>query len=134
MFNGVNTITGYDTEMDAFGTLRLRAGYALGRTLVFASGGLAAGRIENRFSLTLPELGYASPDWSEEGLRWGYAVGAGVEREVAEALSVRVELLHYDLRDTTVYASDPTTFPGQTIAYEFSNSGQIARIGIVKRF
>lgn len=133
MFNGVNTVTGYGTELDGLATLRLRAGYATGNTLLYATGGLAAGRVENRFSLELSELGYAS-DWSASDTRFGYVVGAGIEHKVSARLSVKAEILGYDLRDTTVQAADPVTFPGQSIDYKFDNAGAIGRIGLNFRF
>ena len=58
IFNGVNTITGYGTELDTLATARLKAGYASGETLFYVTGGLAAGRVKNSFSLELTELGY----------------------------------------------------------------------------
>lgn len=133
-FTGVNTVTGYDSVLDNLATARLRAGYAIGETLLYATGGLAAGRVENRFSLELTELGYTSPDWSTSGTRFGYVVGAGIERNVSRQISVKAEILHYDLANVTVHASDPVTFPGQTIDYRFDNAGTIGRIGLNFRF
>lgn len=130
IFNGVNTITGYETELGGLGTARLRLGYAIGETLVYGTGGVALGGVENRFSLALPELGYSSPDWSEDALRFGYVIGGGIERQVSEAMRVRAEVLHYDLENATVDAADPISFPGQTISYEFDNSGVIGRLGV----
>ncbi len=93
------------------------------------TGGLAAGRVRNGFSLELTELGYAN-DWSASGTRFGYVVGAGIERRMSERLSAKLEVMGYDLADATVNASDPVVFPGQTISYEFDNSGMVARIGL----
>lgn len=129
IFNGVNTITGYGTELDTLATARLKAGYASGANLFYVTGGLAAGRVRNSFSLELTELGYAS-DWSTSGTRFGYVVGAGIERRMSGRLSAKVEVLGYDLADATVKASDPVVFPGQTIDYSFDNSGVVARIGL----
>ena len=129
IFNGVNTITGYGTELDTLATARLKAGYASGETLFYVTGGLAAGRVKNSFSLELTELGYAS-DWSASDTRFGYVVGAGIERKVSGRFSAKVEVMGYDLSDATVRASDPVVFPGQTIDYSFDNSGVIARIGL----
>lgn len=134
MFNGVHTNTGYETALDGLATLRLRAGRDFGGTLVYATGGLAMGQVENRFTLALPELGYTSPGWSEEGTRMGYAVGLGVERRLSTRVSLKAEVLRYDLDDATVEARDPVTFPGQAIDYRFDNAGTVARIGVNVRF
>ena len=121
MFNGVNTNTGYRTDLDGLATLRLRAGRAFDGTLAYATAGLALGQVENRFTLDLPELGYASPGWSEDGSRQGYAVGAGIERAISARASFKAEVLYYDLDDTTVEARDPVSFPGQALDYRFDN-------------
>ncbi len=130
VFNGVNTNTGYDTQLSGFATARLRAGYATGNTLLFATGGVAVSDVENRFSLAIPELGYTSPDWSEDGVRYGFVVGAGVERQVSSRMRIKAEVLRYDLEDANVLAVDPVTFPGESVEYEFQNSGYVARIGV----
>ena len=62
VFFGVQTITRYETDIKALATLRLRAGYATGASLLYATAGLATGDVRNALSLELPELGYASPD------------------------------------------------------------------------
>lgn len=134
VFFGVNTITGYETALDGLATARLRLGYTVGEALLYGTGGIAFGEVENRFTLALPELGYTSPDWSEDGIRVGYIVGAGLEYRITPRIGVRAELLHYDLEDVTVHASDPTNFPGQTIDYEFDNAGQIGRLGVSLAF
>ncbi len=139
-FTGVTTITGYHTDLNGLATARLRVGYAQGRSLVYATGGLAAGRVENRFTLDIPDFPavaggpYSSPDWRESGTRLGYVVGAGYERMVGTRLSAKVEVLHYDLADVTVRGSDPATFPGETINYKFDNSGVVGRFGLSFRF
>lgn len=133
-FTGIDTNTTYVTEIDAFATLRLRAGYAYGRTLVFASAGLAAGHVVNDFRIDLPDLGYSSPSWDEEGTRWGGALSVGVEQMVTDHVSLKLEVMRYDLRDVTIEATDPQNFPGQAIDYRFENAGTIARLGVVFRF
>ena len=142
LFPGVNTITTYQTDIDALGTARLRAGYAFGDTLVFATGGLAAGQVTNRFTLALPNFPgppgpftpYTSPDWSSEGLLYGYTYGAGVEQRLNEQLSIKADLLAIDLQDVTINAADPVTFPGNAIAYKFNNLTVIGRIGLNIKF
>lgn len=134
VFNGVNTNSGYETDIDGLATARLRAGYAFGNSLVYATGGLALGQVENRFTLEIPELGYASPDWSESGTRVGYVIGAGLEHQMTSRINFKAEVLSYDLKDTTVEARDPTNFPGQSIDYKFDNAGIIARVGLNVRF
>lgn len=142
LFPGVNTITTYQTQIDALGTARLRAGYAFGDTLVFATGGLAAGHVTNRFTLELPNFPgppgpftpYTSPDWSSSGLLYGYTYGAGVEQRLNDRMSVKADVLAIDLQDVTISAADPATFPGNAIDYTFNNMTVIGRIGLNLKF
>ena len=134
IFNGVHTNTSYTTELDGLATAQVRAGYATGSWLFYASGGLAAGSVQNRVKLDIPELGYASPDWSKSGTLFGYTLGAGVERQINARVSVKAELARYDLRDVTVTGTDPDSFPGQELRYRFENDGVVARIGFNVRF
>ncbi len=130
MFNGLDTNTRYATEFGNLKTLRLRGGYVQGRTLFFATGGLAAASVRNDFALDLPGLGYSSPDWSESGTLHGYVFGIGLERRITQRVSLKAEVMRFDLADVTVDARDPVTFPGESVAYKFDNAGTLARIGV----
>lgn len=134
IFNGVDTNTSYVTEFGGLGTLRARGGYAFDRILVFASAGVAAGNVTNRFTLDLPQLGYTSPDWSDSGMRFGYALSVGIEYRMTDRLSLRFETLYANLADTTVDAVDNVTFPGETISYDFSNDVIIPRLALTAKF
>lgn len=135
-FAGVLTETTYGTEIDNFATLRLRAGVAHGRSMFYATGGVAAGSVTNRFSLDLdlaPNPDYSN-SWSEEGTRFGYVIGAGIEHQLSTRTSLKAELLHFDLEDVTVHADDPPNFGDNAIDYRFKNDGQVLRIGVNIRF
>lgn len=118
------------TEIDGLATLRLRGGYASGRNLFYATGGLAAGRVKNEYNLDIP--GFLPPPdlysqtWENEDTLFGYAVGAGYERRITERWSLKGEILYYDLEDVTIEARDL----GEGLDYEFSNDGYVARVGI----
>lgn len=132
-----DTNTGYNTEIDGLATLRLRAGFARDRDLFYGTAGLAAGQVRNEFSLELPGLmlnpEYSS-SWSNSDTLYGYVIGAGYERRITDRLSVKGEVLYYDLEDVTIEARDPDTFQDQAIDYQFANDGYIARIGINMSF
>lgn len=132
-----DTDTTYGTEVSSLATLRLRAGVARGRNLFFGTAGLAAGRVTNSFTLALPEPDILPPyfnEFSEEDTLTGYAVGLGYERLVTDRVSVRTELIYYDLEDVTIAARDVETFGDQGLDYEFSNDGYLARLGVNFRF
>ena len=135
MFPGVITDTRYRTEFERFATLRLRSGFSKGDTLFYGTAGVAAGLVENEFSLSLPNFpgltdGYSSPNWSEKETRYGYVVGAGIEHRLTSRVSFKAEAQYYDLSDATVEGRDPASFPGQEIDYSFDNEGFILRLGL----
>jgi len=90
--------------------------------------------VANRFGLSLPELGYTSPDWSQSGLRFGYVVGVGLEHRMTDNLNLKFEALYVNLADRTVQGADPVAFPGEGLSYSFSNDMFIPRLGINARF
>ncbi len=79
----------FDSQNDNtyFGTLRLRAGYAWDRTLIYATGGLAYGGFD--YSVDTP-----TGDINEDFTRAGYAVGGGVEYAFDDAWTMKLEYLY----------------------------------------
>lgn len=133
-FPGVTTSTRYSTDFGALGTLRARAGYAFGNTVIFGTAGLAIGRVYNRFELSLVEVGYTSPNWSGSGTRAGYTVGFGIEHRITNAISLKFDSLYVDLADRTILGADPAAFPNESISYRFTNQLIVTRLGINMRF
>ncbi len=133
-FPGVSTDTKYDTDFGAVSTLRLRGGFAFGKTLLFASAGVAAAEVSNRFELSLREIGYTSPDWSASGIRFGYTVGVGIEQRLTDTVSLKLETLYMDLADSVVHGADPAAFPGESIDYRFANAVLIPRLAVNVKF
>jgi outer membrane immunogenic protein len=133
-FPGVSTNTYYETDFGAIGTLRARGGVAFGDTLLFGTAGIAAGQVENRVILALPEIGYKSPDWSASDLRLGYAVGVGAEHKLADNISIKFETLYLNLADTVVEGADPVSFAGEELDYRFSNDLIMPRLGLSIKF
>jgi outer membrane immunogenic protein len=85
------------TRLDWFGTARVRLGYAAGPLLLYATGGLAWGRVEAEMQtisitgpLTMSEL--SSKSWHV-----GWAAGAGAEWALTPNVTLRAEYLHVDL-------------------------------------
>ena len=68
-----------------FGTVRPRLGYAIDRTLLFATGGLAYGGLNSS-----PLSGNATSNV-------GYALGGGVEYAFTYNWTVKLEALHINL-------------------------------------
>jgi outer membrane immunogenic protein len=80
-------------DVDAFGTVRGRLGYAFDRTLVYATGGLAYGNVDARLSSP------AAPGTFErrDGTQVGFVVGGGLEHKLSRDWSAKVEYQYIDL-------------------------------------
>jgi len=133
-FAGVHTITDYHTDLEHLGTARLRVGYSFGNTLLVGTAGIAAGSVSNKLALTIPELAYASPEWSESSTEIGFVVGASVERKLTENIILSLGVQYVDLGDVTVNAADPVTFPGERFAYKFDNTFATTKVGLHYKF
>jgi outer membrane immunogenic protein len=82
--------TGFRTDIDIIGSISARLGYAFGatgRTLLFVKGGAAF--VHEQYSLTgvLPTQNFQS----DENLRWGWMVGAGLEHAIGGNWSAKAE-------------------------------------------
>jgi outer membrane immunogenic protein len=116
------------SRLSAIDTVRGRLGYALDRSLFYATGGWATADIHNRVS-DLSNV--AVWDFSER--RGGWTAGGGLEYALSNAWSVKVEALYYDLGEKTttfVYSGKGTLYYPE----KFHNDGVIARMGLNFRF
>ncbi|MBZ9794557.1 outer membrane protein [Mesorhizobium sp. ES1-4] len=111
----------YDTKVDWFGTIRARAGYAFDNTLVYATGGLAFGGVENRY------LDGPANSYSEKSTKVGWTIGAGLEQAITDHWSANAEYRYVDLRDQTIdYGPNSNT--------TFDNTFSTVRIGMNYKF
>jgi len=132
---GLTGFVGLQQQLDYFGTVRGRIGWAHDSLLIYGTGGLAWGHVKttfNTFGITPANLGFSPAQMaalqgggyaSTSGLRAGFAVGAGFEWMVAHNWSVKAEYLYVDL-----LGGDTLTIPGGV-----ANGGdlpvQVARVG-----
>lgn len=84
-----------DFHMGPMATLRGRLGYAAGDFMVFATGGVAAAR----YSMRSFDGGGATVDDLDEGGRYGWTAGAGVEYLLGDMMSVKLEYRFLQLLD-----------------------------------
>jgi high affinity Mn2+ porin len=110
-----NTSTA-DEELEFIGTLRGRAGYAMGNWTPFVTGGLAfASTRYSRTSLTVPSTDALPGNW-----RTGYAVGGGVDYGLGGAWSARAEYLYTWLGLTGVaFTAAPSRYDSQYDYHRF---------------
>ena len=103
--SGISDSAGYgyaylQNNLNWFGTVRARAGYAFGPTLVYATGGFAYGNVESKGGAGL--LGY---DVTET--QTGYTVGAGVEYRLNPAWSLKGEYQFISLDASDISGAGP---------------------------
>jgi outer membrane immunogenic protein len=76
------------TDVDWFGTVRARLGATFDRSLVYATGGLAYGKVKS----SIVGGGFDSNDTNV-----GWTIGGGIEHAVSRNWSAKIEYLHVDL-------------------------------------
>ena len=107
-----------------FGTVRARAGYAIDRTLLYLTGGLAYGGLN------------ASP-FGGNTSNTGYALGGGVEYAFDQHWTTRLEALYVNLSNGES-KTVAVTGPLQTVYYPLhasnGNGGGVVRIGLNYKF
>ena len=74
-----------------WGTLRARAGYVFGDTLVYGTGGVAFMEVDEVSVGNTPGETALNEDW-----RTGYVVGAGIEHVLSPGMTAKLEYLHMD--------------------------------------
>ena len=80
----------YKSRLQALGTVRGRAGYAMDRALVYFTGGLAYGSVDN-------EASGATFVNNQNSVVTGYVLGGGLEYKVKRDLSFKVEYQYVNL-------------------------------------
>jgi len=121
-------------NMDWFGTLRLRGGYAMNNWLFYATAGLAYGHVKYSYLQTnTPFGGTINTLGSDSSVEVGWTAGAGVEYGWGQ-WSGRLEYLYYDLGNHNYNIQFNTAPAGVFIAPNFHNSGSIVRVGLNYRF
>jgi outer membrane immunogenic protein len=91
----------FSSRMEFFGTVRGRLGYVFDRTLVYATGGLAFGDVNNSVDFFGP-VGQLQFSGSTDRIEAGYTVGGGIEHAFTPNWTVKAEYLFYDLGRNTV--------------------------------
>ena len=135
------------SNLDWFGTVRGRLGYAFGSTLLYATGGLAYGGVRDSLGVELASLGGHSntPDSaSKSATLTGWAAGGGVEIALSPSWSAKAEYQYIDLGSTTL-SPDPLSgtpylvqaasyVDGGTASAKFDHTYHTARLGLNYRF
>ena len=112
------------------GTIRPRVGGVWSSTLLYVTGGLAAGQVTNTQSLVTTT---ASSTFSASSTRTGWVLGAGLEYVLNTNWTAKLEYLYVDLGNSSL-DTPAFTPPGQAgfVASSgvFENRSQIVRAGL----
>jgi outer membrane immunogenic protein len=87
----------YRQELTSFGTLRARAGWTNGPSLLYLTGGGAYGQVDTDVTHTNPQTGHLSNVGES---KWGWTAGGGVETQIVGNLTAKLEYLYMDLGTT----------------------------------
>ena len=119
-------------KLDAFATLRARAGLAVDRALVYVTAGPAWGHFNSVTTTHIGSLAGPVRDiFADDGWHAGLAVGAGAEYMLAPHWLVRAEYLHLAFTDRFVNAvpvNGPATDALTRVNYSYS--AHVARLGL----
>ena len=127
-------------HMKGFATLRGRMGVIANQTLFFATGGLAWANLEHKLG-DFRHIDPAVADTQLSGWKMGWALGAGFEHALTNAISLKGEVLHMDFGSRTYTKTDTgsnhpiTGLPGLDI-YTFQTKTNVttARVGLNFKF
>lgn len=124
------TMHAASSELDWFGTVRGRIGYASNQVLLYGTGGVAYGYTsDSATSQVVPPPPFGSG--SNSGTRVGWAAGAGVEWAFRPSWSIKGEYLRVDLGSSTTRVAFPS---GDFIDYHFRHAYDTVRVGINYKF
>jgi outer membrane immunogenic protein len=137
--NGVIILTSFQdvtTDMDWFGTARLRAGFTVApQLLLYATGGLAFGQVDDTvFTTYIAGFPAASYPGSSSDTRVGWTLGGGAEWALTQNWTVKAEYLYFDLGDATITANPAVANPPFQIRSNHDLTGSIARLGVNYKF
>jgi outer membrane immunogenic protein len=114
------------TDLNYFGTARLRLGYAWDRVMAYATGGLAWGNNEIGASVAVPGF-FAGATSSATHIGW--TVGAGVEWALLDNWSAKVEYLYLDLGNQDYFGG-----PGVLGGFDADVTAHTVKVGLNYRF
>lgn len=96
-FSSTPAVYTFSRRLRDHGSIRARAGLALGSTLVYGTGGLAYGKVRRSFT-TSNMVNTVTPQEGDEDT-YGYRFGGGVEQRISSGFSLGVQYLYTSLKD-----------------------------------
>jgi outer membrane immunogenic protein len=128
-----------NAQLNWFGTVRGKIGYAVSNLLVYGTGGLAYGRVSANTAFNDPNSGAGPLTWagSSSPTRAGWTLGGGVEYALSSNWMVGAEYLYVNLGTISVTETLVSAFPPAAPATFTSTSkfnDNIARVFINYKF
>jgi outer membrane immunogenic protein len=115
-----------------FGTARGRLGWVNGSVLFYATGGLAYGEVSTSITHRINNPPGPVPSAQFDYTKTGWTAGGGMEPQIANNWSAKVEYLFVNLGDVTetiAYPANSSNFTTQT-----SFHTHVVRVGLNYRF
>lgn len=107
------------SKLSSLATVRGRVGVTLSPTMIYATGGFAAGKVRN----SIANLFGGFP--IDDDVKTGWTAGGGIEHMFSRNWTAKVEALYVDLGKSTVQGNLGPGYVGT-----FKNTAVIARAGI----
>ena len=108
-----NVFTTVSAKIDAFGTVRVRGGFAADRLLVYGTGGFAWAR--NTY-----EISIFNASSSASQVHMGWTAGGGAEYAFSPNWSVKAEYLYFDLASRDYF---PAQLPSGALHFSTVKAG-----------
>lgn len=123
------------TKLKYLGTLRARLGTTVTpETLLYLTGGLAYGRVENSSLTTYTPSPPFTYDGSTSSTKFGWTIGAGLEQGFGR-WTAKIEYLYVDLANADYTAFPLAPNPPFRVGFDVDNlTISIARVGLNYRF
>ncbi len=121
------------SELDYFGTARVRLGYAYERLLPYVTAGVAFGDVTSGYDLTVNSGGsplFAAAD-SVSSNESGWTAGAGFEYRFADNFSLKTEYLYVDLGESNLI---DVPVGGGSATLDVATAFHVVRAGLNYRF
>jgi outer membrane immunogenic protein len=121
-------------DVEWLATVRGRAGLAVDATLLYVTGGLAFGKVNNSFNFLNPD-GTPFLAFAQSETKVGWTAGVGVEHMFTPNWTVRAEFRYVDLGSTKVDCSSQVfVCPSSFYRGEFSNTLTMGLVGLNYKF
>jgi outer membrane immunogenic protein len=122
-------------SIDAFGTLRARAGVTpVDRLLAYITAGAAVGQVNYAAVTNFRPVGTTIYATNYSRTQFGWTVGTGLDYAVAGNWQLRLEYLFIDFGSTTSTVNANPLLPPFQVRYHFETVANLGRIGLGYKF